>query len=91
LIWPVFSSSVFLVRPVRNINETIRFSTELPAEAANILPICHFPGSEELQDVQAKGELQDVDWTHFYFMKCRLCAGRYDTEGIKIACSDLLS
>jgi radical SAM superfamily enzyme YgiQ (UPF0313 family) len=53
---------------VETINETIRFSTELPLKRANYFTYLPFPGSESYRMLQAKGELQDVDWTHFYFM-----------------------
>ena len=53
---------------VETIRETIRFSTELPLKRANYFTYLPFPGSESYRMLQAKGELQDVDWTHFYFM-----------------------
>jgi radical SAM superfamily enzyme YgiQ (UPF0313 family) len=53
---------------VETIRETIRFSTELPLKRANYFTYLPFPGSESYRMLQAKGELQDVDWTRFYFM-----------------------
>jgi radical SAM superfamily enzyme YgiQ (UPF0313 family) len=53
---------------VETIQDTIRFSTELPLQRANYFTYLPFPGSESYRMLQANGELQDVDWTHFYFM-----------------------
>jgi anaerobic magnesium-protoporphyrin IX monomethyl ester cyclase len=50
------------------IRETIRFSIELPLKRANYFTYLPFPGSESYRMLQAKGDLLDVDWTHFYFM-----------------------
>ena len=50
------------------IRQTIKFSTELNLVRANYFTYLPFPGSESYADLQAKGELEGIDWEHFYFM-----------------------
>ncbi len=53
---------------VQTINETIRFSLELKLMRANFFTYLPFPGSDSYRELEASGELKDVDWKRFYFM-----------------------
>ena len=50
------------------IRQTIKFSTELNLIRANYFTYLPFPGSESYAELQAKGELEGIDWEHFYLM-----------------------
>ena len=50
------------------IRDTIRFSLELGLVRANYFTYLPFPGSESYKDLRRRGELDGVDWQHFYFM-----------------------
>lgn len=49
------------------IRETIHFSLKLGLTRANFFTYLPFPGTESYQELEAKGELKDVDWEHFAF------------------------
>ena len=50
------------------IRRTIGFSTELGLIRANYFTYLPFPGSESYAGLREKGELDGIDWEHFYFM-----------------------
>ena len=48
--------------------KTIKLSLELPLIRANYPTYLPFPGTECYQMIEAEGELEGIDWDHFYFM-----------------------
>ena len=53
---------------VSSILKTIRLSTELKLVRANFFTYLPFPGSESYTLLKASGQLEGIDWDHFYFM-----------------------
>ncbi len=52
---------------VGSINQTIKFSLELPLVRANFFTYLPFPGSESYEGLRARDEIQGIDWKRFYF------------------------
>jgi len=50
-----------------SIRKTIDFACSLPIVRANFFTYLPFPGSESYRQLEANGELGDVDWKRFYF------------------------
>jgi len=51
-----------------SILKTIKLSTELKLVRANFFTYLPFPGSESYAKLKDSGELDGIDWDHFYFM-----------------------
>lgn len=50
------------------IRETIKLSLELPLIRANFFTYLPFPGTQSYIELEKNGELDNVNWEHFYFM-----------------------
>ncbi|MBN1527206.1 MAG: radical SAM protein, partial [Candidatus Omnitrophica bacterium] len=51
-----------------SIKKTICFARQLGIERANFFTYLPFPGTQSYRELEARGELKDVDWESFYFM-----------------------
>ena len=67
----------FPTETVDDIEETLRFSRELPLQRAAFHSFIPLPGTEVWRQMKADGELDRVDWEKYFFW-----AGAYVPQGM---------
>lgn len=73
----------FPTETAADMEATVTLSLELPLLRANYFTYLPFPGTESYRELEAAGELAQVDWDRFYFMNAAYTPRGISREELK--------